>query len=41
LFYNKDKLSGFRIGKHAFYDMKKQPALYCPFCEKIIIDCKE
>lgn len=37
--YKPDKSNGFRIGKHSFGNMKKQPACYCATCHKIIIDC--
>lgn len=40
IFYKKDKSDGFRIGKHSFGNMKKQPAWYCLNCDRITIDCK-
>ena len=39
LIYKKDKSNGFRIGKHAFTNAKKQPAEYCPACDMLIVDC--
>lgn len=39
--YNNDKKYGFRIGAHNFFNYKKQPAEYCPQCDKIIIDSSD
>ena len=39
LIYKKDKSNGFRIGKHAFTNHKKQPADYCAVCNILILDC--
>lgn len=39
--YGNDKLEGFRLGKFAFGNNKKQTAYYCIICDKIIIDCKD
>lgn len=39
LTYPKDRSLGFRVGKHSFSNLKKQPAWYCAFCNRIVIDC--
>ncbi len=36
-----EKEKGFRLGKHQFFDKKKQKAWYCSICDVILIDCKD
>lgn len=30
-----EKEKGFRLGKHQFFDRKKQKARYCPICDRL------
>lgn len=39
--YHGEKKDGFRLGRHQFFDMKRQKSWYCPECDVIVIDCKQ
>jgi hypothetical protein len=34
------RTQGFRLGSMETANMKKEPAYYCPDCDRIVIDCK-